>query len=100
ANPTIYRAGLAFQAMFPKMARTTGTYIAGAVCTVASVFPAFAMQLLDFVGIYGTVLAPIGAVIAVDHFLAKKVGIATEPALKSGSAFNWAVLLAWVMPVA
>ena len=25
ANPTIYRAGLAFQGMFPKMARTTGT---------------------------------------------------------------------------
>lgn len=100
ANPTIYRAGLAFQGMFPKMSRVTGTIIAGAVCTIASVFPAFAMQLLDFVGIYGTILAPIGAVIVVDHFLAKKVGIANEPAVKSGSSFNIAVLLAWVIPVA
>jgi nucleobase:cation symporter-1, NCS1 family len=100
ANPTIYRAGLAFQGMFPKMARTTGTLIAGAVCTIAGVFPAFAMKLLDFVGIYGTILCPIGAVIVVDHFLADKVGIAAEPATKSGSSFNVAVLLAWVIPVA
>jgi len=99
ANPTIYRAGLAFQGMFPKMARTTGTLLAGAVCTIASIFPAFAMKLLDFVGIYGTILAPIGAVIVVDHFLADKVGIAKEPAVRSGSVFNTAVLLAWVIPV-
>jgi nucleobase:cation symporter-1, NCS1 family len=100
ANPTIYRAGLAFQGMFPKIARTTGTIIAGAICTIAGVFPAFAMQLLDFVGIYGTILCPIGAVIVVDHFWADKIGIATEPATKSGSSFNLAVLLAWVIPVA
>lgn len=100
ANPTIYRAGLAFQGMFPKMARTTGTIIAGLVCTGAGVFPAFAMKLLDFVGIYGTILCPVGAVIVVDHYLAKRVGIASEPAARSGSSFNFAVLLAWLIPVA
>ena len=99
ANPTIYRAGLAFQGMFPRMARTTGTIIAGLVCTLASVFPAFAMKLLDFVGIYGTILCPVGAVIVVDHFLAKRVGIASEPAARSGSSFNLAVFLAWLIPV-
>jgi NCS1 family nucleobase:cation symporter-1 len=86
--------------MFPKMSRVAGTLIAGAVCTVASVFPAFAMKLLDFVGIYGTILAPIGAIIVVDHFLAKKVGIATDYADRSGTRFNIAVVLAWVIPVA
>lgn len=100
ANPTIYRAGLAFQGMFPGMSRVTGTLIAGAVCTVASIFPAFAMQLLDFVGIYGTILCPVGAVIVVDHFLARRLGIATEWAQRTGSTFNLAVLLAWAVPVA
>jgi nucleobase:cation symporter-1, NCS1 family len=100
ANPTIYRAGLAFQGMFPKMKRVTGTIIAGAVCTVASVFPAVTMKLLDFVGIYGTILAPIGAVIVVDHFLAGKVGLVTDYAEKSKTSFNVAVLLAWAIPVA
>ena len=99
ANPTIYRAGLAFQGMFPRMSRTSGTILAGAVCTAASVFPAFAMKLLDFVGIYGTILAPIGAIIVVDCFLAKKVGVPVDYAEKTGNSFNVAVLLAWLIPV-
>jgi len=99
ANPTIYRAGLAFQGMFPKMSRVAGTLIAGAVCTIASVFPAVAMKLLDFVGIYGTILCPVGAVIVVDHHLAKRVGILAEYAWKTGTHFNVAVLLAWAIPV-
>jgi NCS1 family nucleobase:cation symporter-1 len=100
ANPTIYRAGLAFQGMFPKTSRTAGTIVAGTVCTIASIFPAFAMKLLDFVGIYGTILAPVGAIIVVDHYLAKKVGLATDYAEKTGGTFNLAVLLAWLIPVA
>jgi len=100
ANPTIYRAGLAFQGMFPKMTRTTATIIAGAVCTVAGVFPAVAMKLLDFVGLYGTILAPVGAVIVVDHFLARRLGLATDYAERQGIRFNVAVLLAWAIPVA
>jgi len=100
ANPTIYRAGLAFQGMFPRMARTTGTLIAGSLCTLAGIFPAFAMKLLDFVGIYGTILCPVGAVIVVDHYLANRVGILAEPAARTGMRFNLAVLLAWLLPVA
>jgi NCS1 family nucleobase:cation symporter-1 len=100
ANPTIYRAGLAFQGMFRGMSRATGTIIAGTVCTIASVFPAFAMKLLDFVGLYGTILAPVGAIIVVDHFLARRVGIIAKPAAQRGLKFNFAVLFAWAIPVA
>ncbi|MDZ4851571.1 MAG: hypothetical protein SGI77_19950 [Pirellulaceae bacterium] len=99
ANPTIYRAGLAFQGILPSMSRTVSTMIAGAVCIGAGIFPAFAMNLLGFVGIYGTILAPIGAIIIVDHFFAERVGIPVDPALRSGSPFNFAVLLAWLIPV-
>ena len=99
ANPTIYRAGLAFQGIVPSMSRNMGTLIAGTVCIGAGIFPAFAMNLLGFVGIYGTILAPIGAIIVVDHFFADRLGIATDPALKSGTSFNLAVLFAWLIPV-
>jgi len=99
ANPTIYRSGLAFQGMFSKMSRVTGTLIAGTLCTLVSVFPAITMKLLDFVGIYGTILCPIGAVIVVNHYLAERVGIATDYAEKTGTTFNLAVLLAWAIPV-
>ncbi len=100
ANPTIYRAGLAFQGMIPSISRTTATLAAGVVCTIAGLFPAFAMKLLDFVGIYGMVLAPVGAIIVVDVFLADRLGITRDPAVASGSSFNIAAMLAWVIPAA
>lgn len=100
ANPTLYRAGLAFQGMFPGMARITGTILAGTLCTLVSVFPAITMKLLDFVGIYGTILCPVGAVIVVDHYLANRLGLVADFAEKKGSTFNVAVLLAWAIPVA
>ncbi|MFO1064985.1 MAG: hypothetical protein U0892_14065 [Pirellulales bacterium] len=100
ANPTIYRAGLAFQGIFPSISRNTATAIAGVVCSVAAIFPAFAMNLLNFVGIYGTILAPVGAIIIVDHYFAKSLGIPQDPAEQSGSSFNWIVLISWLIPVA
>ena len=78
ANPTIYRAGLAFQAVMPKQSTVTVTLIAGAVATVAGIFPAFAMQLLGFVALYGFILAPFEAIIAFDHFFARSAGIIPE----------------------
>lgn len=99
ANPTLYRAGLAFQALIPGMSRTQATILAGAVCTGAGLFPAFAMKLLDFVGIYGTILAPVGAILFVDFWLAPRVGLVREWAARNGGGFNFAALLAWVLPL-
>ncbi|MCF7734434.1 MAG: hypothetical protein K9M98_13045 [Cephaloticoccus sp.] len=100
ANPTIYRAGLAFQGVWPRMSRSTGTLIAGTLATVAGLFPAFAMRLLDFVGIYGTVLAPVGAIIVVDHYYARRFGLVQNWAEQTHATFNIAALLAWLLPIA
>lgn len=96
ANPTIYRAGLAFQAILPKASTFWVTILAGSLATIAGLFPAFAMKLLDFVALYGFILAPIGAVIVFEHFLGKKAGISTNYAEKAGLPYNRAVLIAWV----
>ncbi len=100
ANPTIYRAGLAFQGVLPKSSRTAMTLVAGAVATIAGAFPNLSAQLLGFVGTYGTVLGPMGAVIFVDFYLLKKFGLRDEYAIHSGSHVNLAVLIAWLLPVA
>ena len=100
ANPTIYRAGLAFQAIFPRLSTARVTLIAGAIATVAGIFPAFAMQLLGFVALYGFILAPIGAVIVFDHFFSRRAGVRPEWAAATGGGFNLAVLLAWVVSMA
>lgn len=100
ANPTIYRAGLAFQGILPKSSRTAMTLVAGAVATVAGAFPNLSAQLLDFVGTYGTVLGPMGAVVFVDFYLMKKFGLREEYAVHSGTPVNVAVMVAWLLPVA
>ena len=97
ANPTIYRAGLAFQAVMPKVSTFWVTIIAGAVATIAGLFPAFAMKLLGFVALYGFILAPIGAVIVFEYFFSKKAGIQSFYAEKTGAKFNQAVFWAWVI---
>jgi purine-cytosine permease-like protein len=95
ANPTIYRAGLAFQAIVPRASTFWVTILAGAVATLAGVFPAIAMKLLGFVALYGFILAPVGAVIVFEHFFAEKWGVTKNFAEKAKISFNPAVLLAW-----
>ncbi|RKY12391.1 MAG: hypothetical protein DRP65_01440 [Planctomycetota bacterium] len=97
ANPTIYRAGLAFQALRPKASRFTVTLITGAIATIAGMFPAIAMKLLGFVAIYGMLLMPMGAVVFVDFWLIKKFGLQSNYAELSGKVFNWAAGLAWFL---
>lgn len=97
ANPTIYRAGLAFQAIFTKSSRFKVTLITGLIATIAGLFPAIAMKLLGFVALYGMLLMPMGAVVFVDFWLIKKFGLQSNYAEVSGTAFNWAAGLAWFL---
>jgi purine-cytosine permease-like protein len=97
ANPTIYRAGLAFQAILPKSSRSTVTLFAGGIATLAALFPALAMKLLGFVGLYGTILMPMGAIIFVDFYLLERFGLKPDYAEKSRSTFNLAAGGAWLL---
>ena len=97
ANPTIYRSGLAFQAILPKWSITKATVLAGSVATIAGIFPSFAMKLLDFVAVYGFILAPVGAVIVFEYYFADRYGVIKNYAEKSNIAFNKSVFLAWLI---
>jgi len=100
ANPTIYRAGLAFQAIVPSASRIRVTWIAGAIATFGAIFPALAMKLLDFVGFYGTILMPMGAVVVVDYYLLKRFGLTSDFAEHSSMSFNMAAGGAWIIALA
>lgn len=97
ANPTIYRAGLAFQAIMPKVSTFWVTILAGTVATISGLFPAFAMKLLGFVALYGFILAPFGAIIVFEHFFHKTAGIQKNYAEVAGIKFNKSVFLAWLI---
>ena len=96
ANPTIYRSGLAFQAILPKWSISKATLLAGSVATIAGIFPAFAMKLLDFVAVYGFILAPVGAIIVFEYYFADRYGVIKNYAEKSNIAFNRSVFFAWL----
>ena len=93
-------AGLAFPSHVQNMSRTTGTIIAGTVCTIAVCFPPSPPKLLDFVGLYGTILAPVGAIIVVDHY-PRETGRHLRPSRRQGGSSSTSLCcLAWVIPVA
>ncbi len=97
ANPTIYRAGLAFQAVTPNWKRWKVTLFTGLLTTIIACFPALVMNLLDFVALYGLVLMPMGAVVFLDVMFFKKLNLKSNFAEETGSKFNWAAGLTWFL---
>ncbi|RMG67822.1 MAG: hypothetical protein D6722_12620 [Bacteroidetes bacterium] len=96
ANPTIYRAGLAFQALNPRWKTWKVTLVTGLVTTLAACFPALVMKLLDFVALYGLLLMPMGAVIVMDLYVLPRLGMQDEYARRTQSRFNVAAAVTWL----
>jgi len=95
ANPTIYRAGLALQAIRPEWKTWKVTMVVGLITTIASVFPALVMKLLDFVALYGLILMPMGAVIMMDTYIIPKLKLKQKYAETFSKSFNISVAIAW-----
>lgn len=100
ANPTLYRAGLALQIVTPNWQRWKVTLAAGAVTTILACFPVVFVRLLDYVGVYGLVLMPIGAVVFAEHWLLPRLGIEQYQAEKRRWLVNVFALLTWVATLA
>jgi NCS1 family nucleobase:cation symporter-1 len=96
ANPTIYRAGLAFQSLNPSWSREKVTAVTGVVTTIIACFPFVFTKLLDFVGLMGLTLAPIGAIIITEHWLFPKMGLTRYWATFSNRFTNWAAVITWL----
>lgn len=100
ANPTIYRAGLAMQTITPNWKRWKVTLVVGAVTSVAALFPALMMRLLDFVALYGLLLMPMGAVIFADFWLLPKLGLRQDYAEWKRLLVSWPAGLSWLVTLA
>lgn len=96
SNPTIYRAGLAFQSLYPRWRRTTVTAVTGAVTTIIACFPFVFTQLMNFVGLMGLILSPIGAVIVTEHWLFPRMGLTRYWNHYRNNYLNWPAGLAWL----
>lgn len=99
SNPTIYRAGLAIQSIFPTKSRAYITTIIGVVTAIIACFPFVFTRLLDFVGYMGLLLAPVGAIVVSEHWVFKKIGLTPLWSKYQGNEINKAALLAWAIGV-
>ena len=100
SNPTIYRAGLAFQSLNHKWSRRTVTIITGVATTIISSFPFVFTKLLGFVGFMGLMLAPIGAVIVTEHWIFPRIGMTRYWANYKKITTNWAAVITWLASLA
>jgi NCS1 family nucleobase:cation symporter-1 len=97
SNPTIYRAGLAFQSLNYKWDRTKVTMVVGIVTTIIACFPFVFTQLLGFLGIMGLMLAPVGAIIVAEHWLFPKLGFTSYWSKYKGNNTNMAAMITWLL---
>ncbi len=97
ANPTLYRAGLALQVASPNWRRWKVTLFAGLLTTIAALFPALVMNLLDFVALYGLVLVPMGGVIFADFWLLPKFNLIPYYTERTNRLINYSAGLTWVI---
>ena len=100
ANPTIYRAGLAMQTISPGWKRWKVTAIVGGITTVAALFPALVMKLLEFVALYGLVLMPMGAIIFADFWLIPRLRLRENYAEWKSILFSWPAGVTWLLTMA
>jgi cytosine permease len=100
SNPTLYRAGLAFQAVTPGWPRWLVTLVAGIVTTIMACFPFVFVYLLNFVALYGLLLMPVGAIVFVEHWIFPKIGLTQYWAARKNLVFSWPALFSWGIAIA
>ena len=100
ANPTLYRSGLAFQSLMPKISPAKVTLATGIIATLTAIFPFVTMNLLGFVALWGIILMPMGAVIVADYWLLPFLGMKRDYAERYKLPVNMAAAIAWVLSVA
>ena len=96
SNPTLYRAGLALQVVTPGWPRWKVTAIAGGITTLVACSPFVFTRLLDFVGVYGLLLMPVGAIVFVEHWVFPRIGFTQYWASRKGLTLSWPALVAWI----
>ncbi len=97
SNPTIYRAGLAFQSLNYNWSRTKVTLVVGIATTIIACFPFVFKELLGFLGIMGLMMVPVGAIIVAEHWLFPKIGFTRYWSKYKGNKTNKAAMITWLL---
>ena len=97
SNPTIYRAGLAFQSLNPKWSREKVTLVVGIITAIIACSPFVFSQLLGFLGVMAVIMAPIGAIIFAEHYLFARMGLTRYWRVGRGDSLNIPAAITWAV---
>jgi len=95
ANPNLYRAGLAAQAVFPNIARQKVTLMVGAVVVVGSCFPFIYRQILPILAYAGLVLVPLGGIVFAEQHIFPRLGYKSNWHRLKGVKDNMPAVITW-----
>jgi cytosine permease len=95
ANPTLYRAGLAFQVATPNWRRWAVTLVAGVLMVITACIPAVLHYLDRIVAYYGLFFMPLGTFIFIDFWLFPRLGLARNYAERRNLLISWPAAVGW-----
>lgn len=99
ANPVIYEAGLALQAALgSRWSSRTSTFVVGLLASVAGLFPAVVMRILELLAYGGLLIMPLGIVMFADCFVLSRFGLEFEAHARGFS--TWPAIAAWATTTA
>lgn len=94
ANPSIYRASLSYETIFPGMGNKKLTYMVGIFMTVMACFPITA-NVMTIVNIIVLIVPAVGAICIAEHWILPRLGGTRYWAMYRGDKVNKAALIAW-----
>lgn len=95
ANSNLYRAGLAAQAVFPKVSRQKVTLMVGAAVVVGSCFPFIYQSILPLLTYAGLILVPVGGIVFAEQHVLPRMGMKTNWYRLKGVKDNVPALITW-----
>lgn len=96
ANPTLYRAGIAFQVITPGWSRWKITLAAGILMTAVACAPTILTSLDRVLAYSGLFFLPLGACIFADMWLLPRLGLVSNFVETRKAVLGWATAVAWV----
>jgi len=100
ANPTLYRVGLGFQAIAGNLPRWLVTLLAGIATVIIACFPFVFTGLLQFVGYFGLLLMPVGAIVFTEHWIFPLIGFTRYWVSYKKLTVSWPAVATWAIGVA
>lgn len=99
ANANLYRAGLAAQAVMPRLSRARVTLVVGIVVVIVSCFPVVFRNYLPLVTWSGLLLVPVGGIVFAEHHVLPRLGMTRFWASYQGLRHNVPALGTWALAI-